>query len=100
MAGTSALLTQRHQDAKLQKDYRCSSESAGDGIGSLVLGAPASRRRVNQLITPRLAGGTPALPERTLLAGQNASRCIAANFQGMTFGFEMGNLSANESEQD
>jgi hypothetical protein len=40
-----------------------------------------------------------ALPRRKItVAGQTVVRWNAANFQEMTFGFEMGNLSANESE--
>jgi hypothetical protein len=33
-----------------------------------------------------------------MMAGQTVARWNAANFQGMTFGFIMGNLSTNESE--
>jgi hypothetical protein len=33
-----------------------------------------------------------------MVAGQTTARWIAANFQRMTFGFEMGNLSTNESK--
>jgi hypothetical protein len=33
-----------------------------------------------------------------MLAGTNRSRLIAANFQMMTFGFEIGSLPTNENE--
>jgi hypothetical protein len=63
----------------------------------MILGAPASRRRVagDGLIN------TPAgcrRSQKKMTAGQTVTRWMAANFQEMTFIFEMGNLSANENE--
>jgi hypothetical protein len=72
------LLTQSRKDAKPQKRNEWTPSSA------VIVWSSAFRRFAgsNRIFGPP-EGGTPN-----------------KDFQGMTFGFEMGNLSANESEQD
>jgi hypothetical protein len=66
----------------------------------MIMGALASRRRVNPVHHPATRRRTPALPGKTIMAaGQTFFRWNAAIFQRMTFDFGMSNLSANESEQ-
>jgi len=57
---------------------------AGEWIGSLSCNQPAGRRRSRE--------------EVQCWPGQIAPRWNAANFQMMTFGFEIGSLPTNESE--
>jgi len=82
---------------RCKKTTAASRKAAGDRIGSANLGAPASRRPVNQSIPLHNSPAGRRRSQENMVAGQTTIHWNTINIQGMTFGFESTRLSANEN---